>query len=141
MPAARSCFWDTSATLLRSALNEPLRQEDEPRHLQPFGDDVADNLAPLALWIHLQVHDQPTNARDGEKNLAQSPLRTQRKLRISYPREATAALSMRLARIPAIKFAQSDLCFSSRLVDTGGFHGLRHRQEFHKSSTRILGVA
>jgi hypothetical protein len=41
-----------SLTFFGTDLYQTLRQEDEPRHLDPFGHDIAHYLAPFAVDVH-----------------------------------------------------------------------------------------
>src|ERR1700753_4117294 len=56
------------AALLRLVFDQLLVEKDEAEELCPLGDDVADDLSPLAFRIHLGVEDDPGCARDGEKD-------------------------------------------------------------------------
>jgi len=65
---------NASAALLRSTFNQTFGKIDEPCHLQPFGNDVADDLTPFVLWIHPKIQDEPADSREREKHKKGMPV-------------------------------------------------------------------
>lgn len=48
--------------------DEAFGEEDEAAHLDPFGDDIADDLAPFALGIHFPKQHGPADAGEDEED-------------------------------------------------------------------------
>ena len=55
-------------TFLRALLNQALCQKNQPGHLSPFRDDVANDLSPLALCIHPPKKRGPADAGHANEN-------------------------------------------------------------------------
>lgn len=53
--------------LFRADFDEAFSQEDEAGHLNPLGNDVADDLPPLALAVHPNEEDGPTETGHDQK--------------------------------------------------------------------------
>ena len=53
---------------LRFFLDEFFGEQDQAEDLCPFGDDVADDLAPLGFGIDVSVESDPSDAGNEEKN-------------------------------------------------------------------------
>src|SRR6202022_2217759 len=63
--ASRTRLYSLPSTRLVGArLEKTLRQEDETDDLNPFGEDIADDLAPLGVWIHPEKQGEPAGSRD-----------------------------------------------------------------------------
>jgi hypothetical protein len=63
---------DRDASLARAFfgffLDEMLGENYQAENLGPFGDDVADDLAPFGVGIHFDEGDDPGYARDDQEN-------------------------------------------------------------------------
>ena len=53
---------------LGSFFDQAFRQENQPAHLTPFRDDIADDLSPFALGIHSRKKHSPANTGHADKH-------------------------------------------------------------------------
>lgn len=55
-------------TFLGAALDQVFGKQNEPDHLHPFGNNVADNLSSLGRGIHSKVLPEPDAAGEHQEN-------------------------------------------------------------------------
>ena len=54
--------------------NQTLGKKDEPGHLHPFGDDVADYLSPFTVSLHSRKQEGPANPGDYDEYQQKMPM-------------------------------------------------------------------
>jgi hypothetical protein len=62
------------AAFFRADFDQALSEKDEARHLHPFGDNVADYLAPFALSVHRRKQERPANPGDHDEYQKRMPI-------------------------------------------------------------------
>ena len=70
-----ACSRTTLATaFFRADLDQALGEKNEAGHLHPFGNDVADYLAPFALRIHPHEQKGPADSGDHDEYQKRMPI-------------------------------------------------------------------
>ena len=62
------------AAFFGADFDQTLGEKNEAGHLHPFGDDVADYLAPFALSIHRRKQNGPANPGDHDEYQKRMPI-------------------------------------------------------------------